>query len=157
MKTYAKLSILVVLAIGAAYANWLYKPKVSEDIHYHAGFIVYVDGVRQDYSDYKYMNFTPCTEHAVKKSREEEQIEKAHLHDGVGDVVHVHRNGAKWGDLLKNINVNLPSETDILKQTIEPNSSVVIIIGLPVSTPEKVPIEHIKEVEAKSELCGSDK
>lgn len=141
-----------MISVGIGY--YLYSPKEFEYIHYHAGFRVYIDGVLQDYSDYKYMNFVPCSEHDVKKSPAEEQIEKAHLHDGVGDVVHMHRSGAKWGDLFKNIGVTLPTDLPILNTPIEPNSSVVIVVGTPVDNPEKVSLEHIKEVEAKSELCG---
>lgn len=124
-------------------------------MHYHAGFVVYVDGVKQDYSGYQYMNYTPCSEHEEKKSPEEEQVEKAHLHEGVGDVVHVHRSGAVWGDLFNNIGVELAEQPEILSQKIEPNSSVVITIGNKVDSPEYVTQERIKEVEAKSELCGS--
>ena len=144
----------LVTVLGLAYAKLA--TKTGEHIHYHAGFVVYIDGVKQDYSDYKYMNFVPCSQHDEKKSAAEEQIEKAHLHDGVGDVVHVHRSGSTWGDLFKNIGVTLPSDLAILKQTIEPNSSIVITIGKEVGNLEKVTLEHIKEVESKSELCASN-
>ena len=117
--------ILIVLVLVGVLGWRLWREK-TEDVHYHAGFRVYIDGQLQNYSDYKYMNFVPCSEHDEKKSKEEEQIERAHLHDGVGDVVHVHKAGANWGDLFKNIGVTLPSEPEILQQTIEPNSSIVI-------------------------------
>lgn len=146
-----KLGLLLLLVLTGVY----YYTRPTDHVHYHAGFTVYFDGVKQDYSDYKYMNLVPCSEHDVKKRAAEEQMEKAHLHDGVGDVVHVHRAGAVWGDLFKNIGVELAEEPAILRQMIEPDSSVVITIGSPVENPEKVTIEHIKEVEAKSELCGS--
>lgn len=160
MNKHLKLGILGCLLVGAILANWLYSTKTPtdaehEDVHYHAGFKVYIDGQLQDYSDYKYMNFVPCTEHNIKKSPAEEQIELAHLHDGVGDVAHVHRSGAKWGDLFKNIGVKLSGEVPELDQPIAPDSSIVITIGKQVDNPERVTIEHIKEVEAKSELCGS--
>lgn len=157
MKKYGQLSIVIALILSGLVAYRIYMSTKNEHVHYHAGFVVYINGVKQDYSDYQYMNFTPCSEHAQKKSKKEEQIEKAHLHDGVGDVVHVHRDGGTWVDLFENIKVDLPGENEILKQVIEPNSSVVIEIGSEVENPEKVSTEHIKEVEAKSELCGSDK
>lgn len=148
-----KLGLLLLLVIVGGY---YYYTRPREQVHYHAGFTVYVEGVKQDYSDYKYMNFRPCTEEETKKTKKDEQIEKAHLHDGVGDVVHVEHVGAKWGDLFKNIGVELAEKPDILQQEIVPNSSVVITIGKEVANPEYVTLEHIKEVEAKSELCGSD-
>lgn len=149
---FSFIALIVVLVVAL-----IYKPTDAEDVHFHAGFVVYIDDVKQDYSDYKYMNFVPCSEHSQKKTAKQEQIEKAHLHDGVGDVVHVHRDGAVWGDLFKNIGVTLPSDLPVLSEPIEPNSSIVITVGESVDKPEKVSLDHIKEVEAKSELCGSGK
>lgn len=154
-----RLRLLVMGGVGLAvlaYAGFFAR-KTEEHVHYHAGFIVYVDGIKQDYSDYKYMNFVPCSAHDEKKSAKEEQIELAHLHDSGGDVVHVHRSGATWGDLFKNIAVDLPTNLPELNRPIDPDSSIVIMVGKPIDNPEKVSIEHIKEVEAKSELCGSGK
>ncbi len=156
MKIIKTLILIVLVVISTHLVYQKYFQKEEEHVHYHAGFVVYIDGVKQDYSGYKYMNFSPCSEHDVKKSSAEEQIEKAHLHDGVGDVVHTHRSGAVWGDLFRNIGVKLEGDLETLKNPIEPNSSVVIIVGKPVENPEKVSLEHIQEVESKSELCGSE-
>ncbi len=115
------------------------------------------------------MNFVPCSEHDVKKSPEEEQIEKAHLHDGVGDVVHTHRSGATWGDLFKNIQVKLPNDKvfngyingieqeDIMDSPIKEYTTAIFIVGENNASHDKeiVSIDHIREVEAKSELCGT--
>ncbi len=170
MNKHFKLGLLVVCVGLAGLANWFYSPtKETEHLHYHAGFKVYTDGQLQDYSDYKYMNFVPCSEHDEKKSRAEEQIEKAHLHDGVDDVVHVHRSGARWGDLFTNIKVELPTDKklkgyidgreidDIMREPITAYTTAIFVVGESESGHEKeiVSIEHIKEVEAKSELCGS--
>jgi hypothetical protein len=174
MKKYLKVGLMVLLLGGAIAANWLYGSPAKQDddhksVHYHAGFRVYIDGSLQDYSDYKYMNFVPCSEHDTKKSAAEEQIEKAHLHDGVDDVVHTHRSGAVWGDLFKNIQVELPKDkvlkayingieqTDIMESPIKEYTTAIFIIGENNASHDKeiVSIEHIKEVEAKSELCGT--
>lgn len=152
-----------------AYAGF-FVGKTEESIHDHAGFRVYIDDTLQDYSDYKYMNFVPCTAHDEKKSAKEEQIELAHLHDGVGDVVHVHRSGATWGDLLKNIGVVLPNEkelrgyiegvenAEILEAPIKAYTTAILVVGSSTASHEKetISIERIKEIEAKSELCGSN-
>ena len=161
-------SFLLLLSVGIGYYMYS-RPSEEVHLHYHAGFKVYIDGVLQDYSDYKYMNFVPCTEHNEKKSLAVEQIEKAHLHDGVGDVVHIHRSGAKWGDLFKNIQVELPKDKtlkgyvdgienqDILETPIKEYTTAIFIVGENNASHDKevVSIDHIKEVEAKSELCGS--
>lgn len=157
--------VVVLIAVGRDYLI----PSAKHEIHYHAGFRVYIDGVQQDYSDYKYMNFVPCSEHKEKKSNAEEQMEKAHLHDGVGDVVHVHRSGAKWGDLFTNIQVELPKNKelqgfingiendDIMDTPIKAYTTAIFLVGETEASHggELVSEEHIKEVEAKSELCGS--
>lgn len=168
-----KLILLVLGALSALGANMLltkYKTSHTPSIHYHAGFVVYIDGVKQEFADYKYMNFTPCSEHNTTKSPEEEQVEKAHLHDMIGDVVHVHRDGAKWKDLITNMRYTFPegksvtaynngqSIADILNQPIVGYDSVVFVVGEakgvnPVAA--SVPRDHILEVEGKSELCGA--
>lgn len=156
MRKILLLSTAVLSVIGALTIYYFTDQNEEEHVHYHAGFRVYIDGKLQDYSDYKFMNFVPCSEHDTKKSAQEEQIELAHLHDGVGDVVHVHRSGARWGDLFKNIGVELPSDLPELTQSIVSDSSIVIMVGNAADKPEKVSIERIKEVEAKSELCASN-
>lgn len=146
------------------------KPKPSvEEVHYHAGFKVFVDGQLQDYSGSKFMYIKPCTADNSKEIKDE-QMEKAHLHDGVGDVVHVEHQGSIWRDLFKNINVSFDSEkplhaftnsgdkiADILIQPIEPDQSIVIVVGDEIDsqtiTKNAVTPEHIKTTGEKSETC----
>lgn len=165
-----KTKLLIPLLIFAfGFIVWYFISQPHKEVHYHAGFIVYVDGIKQDYSDFKYMNFTPCSDHKTKQSKEEEQIEKAHLHDGDGGVVHVHRPLARWSDLFKNIAVDLPNKniavyqdnskiSDNLDLAIIPNQSVIIIVGdtsgIDLTSP--VPLSHLQEIEKKSELCSQD-
>lgn len=173
MKFPWKIILSGVALTGVVILNYAFKPATHESeehgVHYHAGFRVYRDDQLQDYSGYQYMNYTPCSEHDKKKSAAAEQIEKAHLHDGVGDVVHVHREGAVWGDLFKNIKAELPdNETvvgyidgqrveEIKTEPIEPYTTAVILIGMSEASRsgERVAKDHIEEVERKSELCGS--
>lgn len=142
----------------------------KSEVHYHAGFQVYKNNEQQDYSAFEYMNFISCGEHDHEDlTPEEEQMEKAHLHDFVDDVVHVHRDGALWGDLFRNINVEInPTEVyingekfegDFLSHDIKPYDSVVIFEGEIENLEEKlanaVTKDHIVEVEGRSEYCGS--
>jgi hypothetical protein len=171
MKISGKLIVAFGAMVGAAVALTVYPNQMgheTEHVHYHAGFRIYIDDYLQDYSGYQHMNYTPCSEHDHKKSPEEEQLEKAHLHDGVGDVVHVHRTGAVWGDLLVNSKIELPSKKEVegfvdgLKQEnilttpIEPYTTAIFLVGESRSerSAERVERAHIEEVEAKSELCG---
>jgi hypothetical protein len=144
-------------------------PVTDTEIHYHAGFLVYVDGKLQDFSDIRYMKINPCTVEGEEEAHapEDEQIEKAHLHEEVGDVVHVHRFEAKWKDLFTNVNFAFPpgktisgyregtTVENILDAPIGANESVIIVVGNPagVNLNDYVTPEHIKDVESKSESC----
>jgi hypothetical protein len=159
----------IVLVFGAGsygyYVSFL-QPKV---VHYHAGFQVYRDGRLVDFSDVRYMHLKPCTTE-VNASRDE-QMEKAHLHDLVGDVVHVHRSNARWGDLFRNMKYEIDSlgsltgfvngrEVDgILNYPINAYDSVVLLIGEhdnPAKYLKKaVRKDHVLMVENTSEDCGN--
>lgn len=143
----------------------------GEDVHYHAAFNVYKNDELVDFAELKYMHVEPCgtepEEHAEIEG--DEQIEKAHLHDLVGDVVHVHRPNAYWKDLFKNINfvfdgsikgyVDGVEVEDILNLEIKADSRALFIEG-EINDLEKkleaIPdVDYIRSVEAKSEsLCS---
>lgn len=165
MQTRIKL-VVASVALGVAVAlNIRYHLESKHPaVHHHAGFTVYINGVRQDFAQTKYMNFAVCSDHQHKATKEEEQIEKAHLHEMVGDVVHVHRSGATWGDLFENIKFELPSNVyavvggevvaEPLASPIEDNTSVVFVVGEKPDDMEIVTKDHIGRVAASSELCG---
>jgi len=88
MKWKYVLAGVVVGLIGIG--GWWVTRKPTK-IHYHAGFQVYVDGVKQDFSADKYMKVDPCT--IAPKTAADVQLDKGHLHDKVGDVVHIHTTG----------------------------------------------------------------
>lgn len=155
---------ILTISLAVLWKSQYREPE--EKIHYHAGFIVYVDGKKQDFSDIKYMDIEPCNApgHEVK---EDDQVEKAHLHDGVGDVVHVHRDNAKWKDLFTNIAYKLPDDIqgyvdgaaveNILSKPITPYESVLIVAGdaKGIDLTASVSADYIREIEKKSETCGS--
>ncbi|HKB88069.1 MAG TPA: hypothetical protein VKC53_00300 [Patescibacteria group bacterium] len=172
--------IIIIATIGIFAYFKSKKTVVSEEIHYHAGFVVFDNGKKVDFSDLKYMNVEPCTVPGKKEEEtpEHNQLEKAHLHDGVGDVVHVHRLDSKWGDLFTNIKypidyskvtafINNQEVADIQNITIKPYDSLVIFIGtvdkrsLASQDPGKnlllqaVTVDHIKNTESMSESCGN--
>ena len=165
---YLILGLVVVLA-----GVWLFlkfgKTPVVQKIHFHAGFIVFLNGQKVDFSDGKYMTIEPCKVNPNEKQTPAEiQHDKAHLHDGVGDVVHVHVPGAVWGDLFSNINypidyskvtafINGKEIPDIKNFPIKAYDSLVIFIGTVDKNllSQTVTVDHIKEVESKSETCGN--
>jgi len=156
--------LILILAIVLVTGFFILK----KEVHYHAGFQVYIDDELQDFSDLKYMQIEPCGEDEhVQVTENHEQIEKAHLHDGVSDVVHVHRDSAVWGDLFTNIGFPIDSGShtyvngnlveDFLNRPIQPYESLVILSGENSEINEKlknaVTREHIEVAEAKSESC----
>ena len=165
------LGLVSIIATSIVIVRLRSQQSSGHDIHYHAGIKIYVDGKPQDFSSIRYMSITPCGEEKHDSTPEEKQLQKAHFHEGIDDVVHVHAEGATWGDLIKNIKLNLDSSKevagysnentkieDILNTPIVADESIVIVVGDQSSASaylkDKVTIDHIKEVEKMSELCG---
>lgn len=169
-KAIAVVGILLVL--GTLVASKLIQKERIEDVHFHAGFVVFDNGKKVDFSDFKYMDISPCEEqdgkHLKVQTSEQVQKEKAHLHDGVGDVVHVHIKGARWSDLFLNINypieygpqtvgyINGKLTPNFQDQEIGPEDSLVVFLEKTDESllKQAVTKSHIEEIESKSELCG---
>ena len=163
-KRILRFFIIAALLLTAGFMILRPKPKA---VHYHAGFLVYVDGVHQDFSDTKYDKIEPCTTSGIKP-QENAQLDKAHLHDNVGDVVHVEHTGAVWGDLFKNIHfafkndeplrgfINGKEIPDILSYPIKAYDSVIFVVGSDsgIDFTKAVTKTHIVDVEKKGESCG---
>lgn len=143
----------------------------DEAIHYHAGFAVFTNNKQVDFSDFKYMIIKPCNldKDEEKESDEDDQIERAHLHDQIGDVVHVERKNSKWSDLFTNLHydidyksseayLNGKKKNNFQNQIIQPYDSLVVLIGKNDSKKaltKAVKKSHIEETEKRSENCGS--
>ena len=171
-KSYIAAFVALDIIVIAGIALWFWKNGGfgydRQPIHYHAGFQVYVNDQKQDFSDFKYMKVEPCGDDDHEITSESEQLEKAHLHDGVGDVVHIHRENSNWSDLFKNIGYSLDPNVvgyingqlvpQVLTMPIIENSSAVFFVGentdIPAKVAGRVTQDHIKEVEARSENCG---
>src|SRR3989338_2076531 len=156
------LGAIIIGLAGIFYSKFF--PK--KEIHYHAGFKVYVDGKMQDFSGLKYMSIKPCGKEEEERE-ENEQMEKAHLHDEIVDVVHVEAENAKWKDLFTNINFKIDPEKpitgfvngkkteNILNEPIQSYESVVFFVG---KVDEKklknsVTKDQIKKAEKNNETC----
>src|SRR3989344_8557320 len=96
---------IFILCISVIIAVIIYKSVQSntnvDSVHFHAAFHLYENNSLKDFGEFKYMHISKCTEDQEHVD-EDPQLEKAHLHDNIGDVVHVHRNNATWGDLFFN-------------------------------------------------------
>lgn len=86
------LGALVVLAIR----YFTYNPHAT---HYHANFAVYIDGQREQFkSPTYYQEVAACnlTDKVLP-------IQRAHMHDNINDVIHVHDAGVTWNQFFNNI------------------------------------------------------
>ena len=157
------IGVVVILGLSLIF----YKKFIPEEkIHHHAGFKVFVDGKLQDFSNLKYMSIKLCGDEE-KEHEKNEQLEKAHLHDQVGDVVHVEAEGAIWKDLFLNINyeikldkaingyVNGKKVENIMDHPINSYDSAVIFSGKVDQKLLKKAVtkQKILETEKKSETC----
>lgn len=163
-----------MIAVGlSATAFFVAKKTASqivkkEKIHYHAGFVVFENGRRLTFSDTKYMFIKPCTLDGEENEEiEDSQLEKAHLHDNVGDVIHIEEEGAVWSDLFTNIEfyvdyskvtafINGQKVSGFETQSIKSNDSLVLFIDY---VDEKllsqaVTTQYIEDTAKKSTTCG---
>lgn len=162
--------IILFVASGTAIIAFN-KQKPTQKVHYHAGFAVLKDNKQIDFADFKYMVVKPCSlnKEEEKESPEDDQIEKAHLHDQTGDVVHVEREGSKWSDLFANLKYEIDYKNTsaylngkkidkFQNLAIQPYDSLVVLIGpndVNKAKSKAITINHIKEAEKRSENCGS--
>lgn len=78
--------------------------QTSEDkYHIHADFKVYVNGKAMDFTQSKYQS-----------TEEKELNEYIHLHDGNGDIIHVHKKGIRLGEFFDSLGIKFSSECLVL-------------------------------------------
>lgn len=87
------LGAIVVLAVRF----FTYSPV---QVHYHANFAVYINGQREEFKGSRYYQ-----EVAICSSTNgiATPQERAHMHDNVNSVVHVHDHAVTWGQFFENL------------------------------------------------------
>ncbi|PJE65365.1 hypothetical protein COU91_01990 [Candidatus Saccharibacteria bacterium CG10_big_fil_rev_8_21_14_0_10_47_8] len=90
------LIIGALIILGIRFAT--YKP---EGVHYHATFVVYINGQREKFEGLRYYEETEATACTLEKV--ETPSERAHMHGNVSDVVHVEDHLVTWGHFFQNI------------------------------------------------------
>lgn len=87
----------VLVLLGIRFATY----SVPDQVHYHANFAVYVNGVRQEFKGIQYYEETAaqtCTLHSADSPKE-----RAHMHDNINSVVHVEDHLVTWGNFMQNL------------------------------------------------------
>jgi hypothetical protein len=87
------LGALIILGIRF----FTYKPV---QVHYHANFAVYINGQREEFKGPQYYQ-----EVAVCSSTNDIHLpqQRAHMHDNINSLVHVHDHGVTWGQFFENL------------------------------------------------------
>jgi len=168
-KKYGIFLVLFILLIGGIVLFALKKLQPEKKVHYHAGFAIFRDNKKLSFSDFKYMYEKPCTLNGKdNEANENDQLEKAHLHDNVGDVVHIERDGAKWRDLFINIHYPIDYSTtkgyingkEVKNYESQPIKSQDILVVFEGNNDfnkdlQQAPTEaYVEEMGKKSKTCG---
>ncbi len=85
---------LVLIAVTAVLTYYL-KPEPYK-VHHHANMLVMIDGVTWDFSKDIYMEEVARCNVTIGVLPED----RIHLHENMGDLIHVHMAASTWGDLF---------------------------------------------------------
>lgn len=145
-----------------------YNQHEEPHVHYHAGFVVYIDGVRQDFSASQYMHIDMCSIDKKQQTNSMQKADRAHLHNNIGDVAHIHAEAVTWRELFENAHITLPTDKslityqngkkfdrNIFDTVISPYESIILMYGEPIEiTPESfISKTYIEEVEKQPSGC----
>ncbi len=167
MKKILILFIIAVILLASSIVIFK-KLLTPQKTHYHAGFVIFQNNKKLIFSDTQYMFLEPCVLNSKHEgSPQDIQIEKAHLHDNVGDLVHIERTGAIWKDLFTNTRypLNYAMTTGYINgrqvnnyqfQSIKPFDSLVVFIGKndPKLLSQAVTKGYMIKIAKKSTTCG---
>lgn len=71
--------------------------------HYHANFAVYIDGQREEFTAaHYYEEISACNLHGTIQP-----AQRAHMHDELNSVIHIHDNAVTWEQFFNNIGWSL--------------------------------------------------
>jgi len=86
------LGALIILVVRLA----TYTPPST---HYHANFALYINGQREEFKGPQYYEeVAACTSHGPIQP-----AQRAHMHDNINSVVHVHDDGVTWQQFFNNL------------------------------------------------------
>lgn len=117
------IGVLAGVLIMAGLRWFTYVPPV----HHHANFAIYVNGQRETFEGPGYY------EEVASCSMDQELPEqRAHLHDNVNDVVHVHDQAVTWGNFFENLGFSVANgflQTNRGLYVSSPDSSLYFILN----------------------------
>lgn len=76
-----------------------------EQTHYHANFAVYINGQREEFKDkHYYEEIAACTADGPIQP-----AQRAHMHENLNNVLHVHDDGTTWEQFFNNLGWSIGS------------------------------------------------
>ena len=92
-------AIVLLLFLWVWYLIWyVYSGLQFIPPHFHANFMMYIDGERVDFSDDKYMeDVSGCSLTWLMYPKD-----RVHLHENNGDTIHIHDQWVSWGHFFAN-------------------------------------------------------
>ena len=91
------IGILIGVVLFALFRFIAYKP--THTTHYHANWQVWIEGKQQTFpEDIFYQEVASCS-----INNDTDPLHRAHMHDKVYDIIHVHANGVTYSQFLENI------------------------------------------------------
>lgn len=132
---------LVLLFFFTGFIVWKTLQVPAEPVHYHANFAVFVDGKQVDFSRPELMHIAPCTDDTHLDT---DPAENVHLHDGIGNVVHLHMAGITWKTFFDSIKFDYLALTNGKELTVYRNGEMVspgILTDIPIGRQDRVLIQ----------------
>lgn len=100
------LLIVGIVGTGLVIRFAVHSFEEQEPYHVHADIALFLNGQRFDLSQSKYMEIAPCN--AGETHEEDESLlDRVHLHDGNGNVVHVHAPNITYAQFFESLNMHL--------------------------------------------------
>jgi len=87
-------------------------------VHYHANFDVYINGQRELFRGPTYYE----EETACKVGNNITPADRAHMHDNIDDVIHVHDHAVTWEQFFNNIGWSIGGDFIETRDTLYQNS-----------------------------------
>jgi hypothetical protein len=135
MKNISKRQLTAFFFAFLLGAMWLiairFVTAQKNETHYHANFAVFADGVRIPFDNFTYYEeIVSCGGNDASSPKI-----RAHMHDNIGHVVHVHDKGVTWGHFFANIgfvNGDTVFKTDAktyIENTANPRAKITFMLN----------------------------
>lgn len=112
-----------------------YATYKSDTVHHHANFVVYVNGVRDEFNNFTfYEEVQSCNSNQLDNPKT-----RVHMHDEINNLAHVHAHGVTWSQFFTNLGYTLGDKVIVTDQGVyvdgqEGNRLTFILNGKQVDT-----------------------